>query len=74
MWQGITLVDDVVSGEDVYVGGSMLTAMVFDEGVAGLCGHVVVYCEYIIGVCVNSPIECVDRLQTLQGQKSVACA
>ena len=24
----------------MYVGGSMLTTMVFDEGVAGLCGHV----------------------------------
>ena len=68
------MVDNVVLGEDVYVGGSMLTTMMFDEGVAGLCGHVVVYCEYMIGVCFNSPIECVDRLQTSHGQESGACA
>ena len=68
------MVDNVVSGEDVYVGGSMLTTMMFDEGVAGLCVHVFEYCEYMTGVCVNSPIECVDRLQPLHGQKGGVCA
>ncbi len=63
---GITVVYSVVSGGDVYVCGSILTTMMFDDGVAELCVHVCEYCEYMTGMCVNSPIECVDRLQTLQ--------
>ena len=61
VWGGITVVYSVVSGEDVYVGGSILTTMMFD---GELCVDVFEYCEYMSGVCVDSPIECVDRLQT----------
>ena len=64
MGGGVTVVYSVVSGEDVHVGGSMLTTMMFDDGVAELCVHVFECCEYLTGVCVNSPIECVDMLQT----------
>ena len=61
------VVVNVVSAEDV--GVSMLTTMMCNDGVAELCVHEFVYCEHMTEVCVNSPIECVDRLQTSHGQR-----
>ena len=66
MSKGITVLDSVVSVEDVYVSGSILTTMMFDDVVAELCVHVFEYCEFMTGVCVSFPMLCVDRLKTLQ--------
>ncbi len=49
------MVANVVSGEDVFVGGSMMTTMMIDEGVARLCVHVVMFCENATGVYAKTP-------------------